>query len=241
MYLRHIKYYCNTLPVTILLLISLVACSNTPSTQTKVTPSATTVPATPLATATPAGPPAGTVLYQSDWTKGLSQWKATKGWQVHSGYLETDYSDNISLTVPYTTKLLNYAVEFRLQIVSIPKNGGYFMFWADQTATESGFHGDVLGLLAPGDHPASTHPLVEVLIEPDAAMGAPVVLHDYEGGSNYHTYRLEVYGPRVVFLVDGVSVSRASTTQTATLSHVPMRLMCGLAKFRLSDVRVLAL
>src|SRR5438874_891729 len=111
------------------LLISLVGCLlflAACSAGTSSTPSVSPTPrATP--TATPSVPtlPAGTVLYQADWSHGFGGWQVTGGWKAMNGYLQSDGSNNISITAPYRPAVPNYAIEVRLQVVSVPKNGGF--------------------------------------------------------------------------------------------------------------------
>ncbi|HTK11012.1 MAG TPA: family 16 glycoside hydrolase [Ktedonobacteraceae bacterium] len=215
-----------------LLLLSLAACSSgTVVQQTTPTPSQ----ATPIST------PANTVLFQSDWSKGLSAWKTTSGWKVKNGYIESDLSEKLSLTLPYQPTVANYAVEYRLQIVNVPKDGGQFQLTADKQADKDGYTADVLNLLGPGQHRFAIHPLAEVLVEPEESMENNAQILDYEPTSEWRLYRVEVQGTRVSLLVDGKPISRASTTQTKTLSNGPIHLLSSAAILRISSFRVLTI
>src|SRR6266487_6262713 len=115
----------HTLFVIVLLFFPLGACAGgTPPTTVQ---SQTPVPATrqPSPTSTPL--PAGTVLYQANWSHGLTGWPGTHGWEVVQGQLESDTSGSATFTIPYRLSVTNYAVEIRMQIVrSVPPYGGYY-------------------------------------------------------------------------------------------------------------------
>src|SRR6266852_2000459 len=97
-----------------LLLFSLVACSAGAS-STTVPPSAT-VSAARLLTPTLTQLPAGTVLYQADWSHGLSGWPGTHGWKVAQGQFVSDSSGSAAFTIPYRLSVTDYAVEIHIQI-----------------------------------------------------------------------------------------------------------------------------
>jgi len=69
------------LSLLVAVLASLTACGST----LVATPTATPIP-----TATFPTVPAGTVLFQSDWSKGLADWQPSDGWTVRDGMLEMD-------------------------------------------------------------------------------------------------------------------------------------------------------
>src|SRR5262245_10823589 len=70
-------------------LASLAACGSAAA-NTPTAPAATNTPS--FATVAP-----GTVLFQSDWSKGLAGWQASDGWTVRDGMLEMDGQDNRTL------------------------------------------------------------------------------------------------------------------------------------------------
>src|SRR5690242_18209179 len=80
--------FLRTLLVLVSLLFLLVACGSGNNTQT---PKASTTP-TPAVTATPTpGVPAGTLLFQSDLSKGLKNWGTTH-WSIVKGAAQSDLS-----------------------------------------------------------------------------------------------------------------------------------------------------
>jgi hypothetical protein len=143
--------------------------------------------------------------------------------------------------VPYTPPWADYAVEVRFQIASVPQNGGYFVITADRVRGKDGYTAGIAGLLSPAPHSEFANPLVEALIDPPSSMDTPMVTSDYEPGSNWHTYRIEVQGSQVKFFIDDVRKSIATSTQTATLSNGPIHLHCAVAVVRVASVRVTTL
>ena len=194
--------------------------------------------------ATPSAPAiaAGTVLYQADWSHGFAGWHVTGGWKAINGYLQSDASSNISITVPYKPIVPNYAVEYRLQVVRVPVDGGFFTLSADPLPGKDGYNADVSNLLKPGHTTSGLAPQLELMINPRTSMdAASVQVHDYEPGSDWRTYRVEVYKWHAVFLVDGARNSQAVTTKTDYLSNGPIHFTCGMVILRVSNFRIIAL
>ena len=81
------------------LLFSLGACSAGTS-STRV-PSQTTIPGVSHPSPTPTPLPAGSVLFNSDWSHGLTGWSQMHGWKLVQGQLESDSSDSATFTIPY--------------------------------------------------------------------------------------------------------------------------------------------
>ncbi|GCE21882.1 family 16 glycoside hydrolase [Dictyobacter kobayashii] len=215
----------------------LSACASGPSTGTS---SPTSVPAKPA----PTKQPAGVVLYQSNWSQSLTSWHPSAGWKkISSDTLQTDLGENRTLQLPYTPTMSNYAVEYRVQIVSVPKDGGYFMLNADPATGKDGYQAHILNLLTTSHHAFSVHPLSEIVIDPfehEMDDASPQVL-DYDPQAKWHNYRVEVQGSRVFFYIDGHRVSRASSAKTDSLSQGPIRLICGKAILNIGRIRVLTI
>jgi hypothetical protein len=191
-------------------------------------------------TSTPASPAKGTVLFQSDWSQQHSSWKIAAGWQQTDDYLQSDVNTQLLLTIPYTPPTSNYVVEFHLQIVDVPKSGGYFQFAASKNAHEDGYRAYVSPLLIAGDHLMWVHPAAAVLINPlDNTDGAEDI-HDYDPTSRWRTYQVAVTGPYVTFSVENHRLSYALSSHTQTLSRGPLQFTCTGAILRLGQVRVLA-
>ena len=239
-------YHLNPISMPLVLLVgllffSLVACSTgTPST---AAPSQTSIPSANHLSPTPTSLPAGTVLYQADWSHGLADWSGAHGWKVVQGQLESDTSGSASFTIPYQLQVSNYAIEFRLQVVrSLPPYSGYYEIIAPNLPGKDGYHAGILNLKAPGPRPFGDHPQSQVYLDPysDAAQGSNMP-QDYEPGSGWHNYRVEVRDNEASLLDDGTQIGSASSQQTETLSNGPIEFSSALVILRVSDLRILTL
>lgn len=223
------------------MLFSLVACSAGAS--STAVPSQTTTPVSKSASPTPTPLPAGTVLYQADWSHGLTGGPGTHGWKVVQGQLESDTGGSARFTIPYQLSVTDYAVEFRLQVVrSVPPYGGYYEIIAPKLPGKDGYHAGVSDLKAPGPHPFGLHPQSHVFLDPygDTAQGSGIP-QDYEPGSGWHTYRVEVRDNEASLLDDGTQIGSASSQKTDVLSNGPIEFNCALVLLRVSSLRILTL
>jgi len=204
-----------------------------------------------LATSTPAFTTVapGTVLFQSDWSKGLEGWGASDGWTVRDGMLEIDGKDNRTLTIPYQPTVRDYAVIYSAQVVDEPKDGGYFRLVAAPTSMAPGFHAEVQGLHNDLQHPNGDHPHAWVLLDPrDTQEGSNAHTTDYEPRHVMWTYHVEVRGNGVQFKrndasqsADDAALSAAVAINPGPLSHGPLRIECGLAFLRFGQIQIIAL
>ena len=219
------------------ILLLLAACSGGTTTTPGKPPTAT-----PTATAKPTTLPSGTVLYQANSSHGLNSiTHSTTGWKMVHGFLQSDLSNDNVLTSPYVPTVPNYAVEVHFQIVSVPQGGGYFVVTAEQVAGKDGYNAGILGLLGPGPHSQFANPEVNSYIIPIDDMDSQPIVADYEPGSGWHTYRIEVQGPEVSFFIDGLRKSFAVSSQTNFLSGGPIQLKAAKAIIRVDSIRILAL
>jgi hypothetical protein len=152
--------------------------------------------------------------------------------------LQSDLSSNNNLTVPYLSSVPNYTLEVRFQIVSVPQNGGYFIVKADRTPGKDGYTAGIQGLLSPAPHNEFANPQIEVYLNPLNAMDSELVVSDYEPGSLWHTFDIEVNGSNVNFRNDGLKKSYTSSTQTNLLSNGPFHVVSSGAVVRVSSVSV---
>lgn len=235
----------RTLRILVLgcLVFLLTACtsSNAPA-QTSASTASPSLP-TPTATPTQPGVPSGTVLFQSNWSRGLAGWGGSPGWKIVNGMPQSDLSQNNALTLPYHLAVSNYAVEFRFQILSVPHNGGYFIVKASRTLDKNGYTAGILNLLSPAPHSEFANPEVIIYLDPVTAIENPELARpsDYEPGTFWHTFRVEVQDQSANFLADGFSKGRATSSQTDHLSNGPLQLLCSGAIVRVSSVRLIAL
>lgn len=227
--------------LVVFLLFSLGACSAGTSSAT-VPPQATASPATHTSP-TPTPLPAGTVLYKADWSHGLAGWPGTHGWKLVQGQLESDTSGSATFTIPYQLSVTDYAVEVRMQVVrALPPYGGRYEIVAPKEPGKDGYHAGVLDLKAAGPHPFGLHPQSKVSLDPygDTAQGSGMP-QDYEPGTGWHTYRVEVRGNEASLLDNGTQIGSASSEQTDVLSNGPIAFNSTLVILRVSDVRILTL
>jgi hypothetical protein len=199
--------------------------------------------ATTTPTATTTATPTPVVLYAADWSRGLTGWQASAGWTVVNGALQSDEGDNRAVTIPYQPTVSDYAVEFQLQIVDIPQDGGYFLLTADRTSDSIGYQAGVFNLLIPGLHPSGKHPTLLASLDPEDAEDPTMVVnsvHDYEPGPGVRTYRVEVQGRTVRIGADGREFSWTQNIATMRLSSGPLRLKCSGVEIRVSSLRVIA-
>jgi len=225
----------------VLLVFSLEACSAGASSTTTM-PTATVRAARPFSP-TPTRLPAGTVLYQADWSHGLAGWSGAKGWKIVQGQLESDSGGTATFTIPYRLSLTDYAVEVHIQIIrSVPPNGGYFSISAPKTTDKDGYQAGISNLEGSGPRPFGDHPQAQVFLDPYvySALGSGIP-QDYEPGTGWHTYRVEVRGNEVSFLDNGTQIGDANSQRTNFLSNGPIKFNSKLVILRVSTLRILAL
>lgn len=231
----------HTLSVIVLLLFSLGACSaGTPS--TTISPRAS-VPAAKHPSPTSIPLPAGIVLYQAHWSHGLIGWPDAHGWKVVQGRLESNSSGSATFTIPYRPTVSDYAIEVRIQVVrSVPPNSGYFLISAAKSPGKDGYHAGILDLKGSASRPFGDHPQSQVYLDPtdDMPQGSGIP-QDYEPGSGWHTYRIEVQGNEVSLLDNGVQIGSASSDVTDALSNGPIGFSSELVILRVSSLRILTL
>jgi hypothetical protein len=234
-----VRRLSHILPLILVIasLASLAACGSSAASIPTAT-SAPTRPTGPTATAVPAG----TVLFTSDWSKGLDGWQASDGWTVHNGVLEMDGQDNRTLTIPYQPATRNYDVAFQVQVVNEPEDGGYFRLHALPTSTASGYDARVFQLLTSIPHASGAHPTAVVTLDPidsqDPRTQHPV---DYEPHNSMWTYHVQVRDNAVQFTRDTAALSAAVAVKEGPLSQGPLRIECGLASLRFGQIQITAL
>ncbi len=159
------------------------------------------------------------------------------------GQLESDTSGSATFIIPYQLSVTDYAVEIRIQVVrSVPPYGGYYEIIAPKLPGKDGYHAGVSDLKAPGTRPFGDHPQSHVFLDPYSDAGRESgIPQDYEPGSGWHTYRVEVRGNEASLLDDGTQVGSASSQQTDFLSNGPIEFNCALVILRVSSVRILTL
>lgn len=195
----------------------------------------------PAGTPTATPPPPGTVLFQADFTKGLDAWKPTGGWTLDGETLVITPVDMATLTFPYTVPVRDFAVEYTVQVVSIPADGGYFQLIAPQTPGSDGWSAEVNGLLGPNRiRNTVSHPDIRMMLDPTDHM-VNYQVHDFEPTFNARPYRVEVKGNTATLFVDGRHYSSATSSAARHVSNGPLRFEVGGATLRISGIRITAL
>lgn len=185
---------------------------------------------------------AGTLLYQADWSRDLAAWQAGPAWSVTQGNLQLQTADTTSIIIPYKPTVANYALEARVQIVrQLIDHGASFSFFAKPVAGEDGYIAGVSDLRK-GPSPAFSHPQSQIFIDPESSQREnsfrPI---DYEPGTEWHSYRIEVRGAQAIWLIDGHGVGTAASEKTLMLSHGPLGLMGTGIVLQISGLRITAL
>ena len=183
------------------------------------------------------------MLYQANWSHGLEGWQASGGWHLtNEGELQSDASQTNTFTVPYRPAVNNYAVEFRLQVVKVPEDGGFYTLAADPMPGRPGYNANVFNLLTPDHNTSGLHPQLNLLLDPLDAMDTTAAqVHDYEPGSDWRTYRVEIYKWHASLLINDTRNNQAVSTNTDYLSNGPIHFSCGKVVLRISNLRILAL
>ena len=224
------------------LLFSLGACSA--GTSSTSVPSQTATPGASHPSPTPTPLPAGTVLYKSDWSHGLTGWSQMHGWKLVQGQLESDSSDSATFTIPYKPSVGDYAIEIRMEIVRLLSQTGASSFdiFATKAPGKAGYQAGVSNILGSAPHPMAAHPQAQIILDPfdysGLGNGLPNAFYPRSG---WHTYRVEVRGNEAIFLVDGAQISSANSQLTNVLSNGPLGLSSQMIVLRVSSVRILAL
>jgi hypothetical protein len=228
------------LPI-IALLCLLTGCTSsaTPASST-VTPSSQ---ARQTATLPPARTvvPAGTILYQANWSHGLGGWQAAKGWQVAGGQLLVNSIPETTIMAPYRPAAPNYAVEVRIQLVRVLKQSANFYYiFANGAPNQDGFDAGAVGLTAsanglPDSYAGYTQAAPDSL---DGSKGFNS--SDFVPGFGWRTFRAEVKGDQLNFYVDGVRISSTYSTKPA-ISTGPLGLDTQGLALRVSSFIITAL
>lgn len=220
-------------------ILLMASCSSNPSpSQTQgsqLKASATTqVQASP----TPAVPK-GTVLYQANWSHGLDSWQGSKAWAVDGGQLVTNSLTTASIVVPYRPTVANYAVETRVQFAQMLVNiHNGFIIYANDEPGKDGYQAQVYQLALRGAEMAPPGYVDMATDHLDMAAGFQQL--DYQPGTRWHTYRVEVVGDEATLFVDGTQISH-SITQEDAISNGPLGLTSWGFALRVSSFVITAL
>lgn len=159
--------------------------------------------------------------------------------------MQSDTGSDREITSPFRPTTPNYAVEFRIQIVNASQTAATeYALSADPAASVDGY-------IALFDHVTlgsgrlfPEHPHEVIYIDPmtdqDVGVGAFQV-HDFEPGTRWRIYRVEVRGSLATLLIDGQVASRARSDKMRQLSTGAIHVYCTGVELRLSGFTVYAL
>ncbi len=170
------------------------------------------------------------VLYQADWSKGDDGWTGSERWKVLNGQLLNDGRDNSSISAPYTPDILDYAIEARIQIIRVHDAGwgncSRIGIFARAGKDNLGYQGKIECVRLEAPYAGSAQ------ITADDTLARA----DYSPGSDWHTYRLEVQGNHVSFLIDGALI--LETRSNAFLSPGRIGIRNDYVEVAISSFRV---
>lgn len=222
--------------VAILLGVAALAACAPGQPSVRVSAATATVVPSPTATSAPR------LVYQADWSHGLSGWNATPGWSVSGGVVQSDMGSDRELTSPFRPATPDYAVEFNLQIVQASQYPPtQYEFSTDPTTSVDGYIA-LFDNVRTGYYMFANHPHLMIYINPmmdqDPTTFKP---HDIEPGTHLWTYRVEVRGPEATLLINGHIANWARSTRSSQLSVGPFHISCTGVQLRLSDFKEYAL
>lgn len=203
-------------------ILSLVACSSNASLTPAPVHQSPSVSVSVQAAPTVLAVPAGTVLYQANWSHGLDGWQGPKVWSVVGGQLETNSLTNTSIVVPYRPVVANYAIETRVQFARVLVNiHNGFTIYANAEPGKDGYEAQIYQLAL--REPSLPPPGYVDIATDQLDMNAGFQQLDFVPASTWHTYRIEVQGDQATLFVDGTKLSR-SVSKLNALSNGPLGL-----------------
>lgn len=175
------------------------------------------------------------VLYQADWSKGDDGWTKSERWNVLDGQLLNDGRDTSSIVAPYEPNHLDYAVEARIQIIRV-HNAATIWGGCSRIGIFARAGTDNLGYQGKLECVALDAPYAGTA---QIATDDFLAQTDYTPGSDWHTYRLEIRGNDVSFLMDGARL--LETRSNAFLSPGHVGILCDHVEVAISRFSVTTL
>ena len=145
------------------------------------------------------------VVYQADWSSDFNGWSGDDSWKVLRGMLLNDGTENPArISVPFKPGergLSDYAVEAEIQVV------GKFNVSGDRSfrmILRSGYWVGIDWHSAFGNRAS-----IAVACPCKFSGDNEIAVTTFEGDSDWHTYRAEVYRNEIRLLVDGREIVKA--------------------------------
>ncbi len=192
-------------------------------------------------TCSPPPPKAADVLCQSGSADNWRGWHLGSGWKRLGGVLLNDgsnggYNGGPTLVAPASCqpKTMDYAVEAKIQVVTF--SCCYSGFGINVRGVPSSSHepGYSTYIDAPNDNQSNDSGANISVVGGDVLKGA-----SFSPGTNLHTYRAEVKGNTITFLIDGTAI--LSVVDNRYISAGEVGLWCANAQIELSSFEVVTL
>jgi hypothetical protein len=151
-----------------------------------------------------------TALYQADWSGGLAGWPGAFGWKVLNGMLLNDGANDDWqnwIAAPYepgAAGIADYVVEAEIQVVGEPHCGSFGIV--------------VREAYRPGFYHVGTCAWLEAFVR--TKDGDTIAAKSIRPDNEWHTYRAEVKGNVVRFLIDGAVIAEATDNRYLTGGRV---------------------
>lgn len=178
-------------------------------------------------------PKPSNVLYQANWSGGFNGWSGTQDWKTVDGMLVNDGTHRnwrLSIVAPYQPTGIDYAVQAEIQVINV---GGCSSFGLVARAPQSSGFGDST------DTNGIQGGVNYCEFKGANIWDVPVNHTNYDPGTTWHTYRLEVKGNNIRFLIDGAP--QLTATDNRYLSPGSMGLWCDTTQLNVRSFKVLKL
>jgi len=148
------------------------------------------------------------------WTAGSSAWKVLNGVLLNDGSQRWDYNSGPTIVAPCQLgTIANYAVETKIQVVS-SQSDPCFGITVRGNPLSSGWQGYKAGLGNCGSLGSAQ------ISGPDYFYDSQIKKASFDPGNTVHTYRVEVSGNIIKFLIDGGLILDMTDNRYLTGSEV---------------------
>jgi hypothetical protein len=188
-------------------------------------------------TSNPTAPPKGTILYNADWSKGNDQWNITNEWNTTDGILVNNGNagSNSIILAPIKITTANYVVDAHIEI---PNNTGIYDFGII-VGSDGNHDGYACYMFGSHNGPNGSVNITDDLsvLYPDLI--TPLQSHLYQVDANWHTYRVEVRGVQITFLIDNQQLLQISSSNSSSVREVGLidaRSVINVSSFKVTSL-----
>jgi hypothetical protein len=147
----------------------------------------------------------GTVLYQADWSAGFAGWNGEPNWKILRGMLVSDGSRGGIIFSPFQPSRPDYAVEAEIQVLQM-SDGCWDRFGFALFVRQSQF-GRYRGYVGPDRCYANVQAIMfGGGLGSDPSEVSRDLRRPFQTGAGWRTYRLEVSGNELRFLIDEYTI-----------------------------------